>query len=245
MKKILLTSVTVILVLLIGGLAYLYFSLNDLVKKAVETVGPQITRTDVRLTSANLSPFSGSGRLTGFVVGNPEGFRGPYSLKLGSIAVSVDKASLLKETIVVNSIIIRNPAVSLIGTPAGNNLGKLLKNIQSQDSSKTKEEKPSPSGASKKFFVKEVVISGATLDVAASALDQKIQQTLPIPDITLRNIGSDGAGVSAADLSRQILTPLINSSIREGMNVLAKQGLQELQKRGAGELKKVLPGLFK
>ena len=55
MKKILLTSVTVILVLLIGGLAYLYFSLNDLVKKAVETVGPQITRTDVRLASAYLS----------------------------------------------------------------------------------------------------------------------------------------------------------------------------------------------
>jgi hypothetical protein len=47
--------VTVILVLLIGGLAYLYFSLNDLVKKAVETVGPQITRTDVRLASAYLS----------------------------------------------------------------------------------------------------------------------------------------------------------------------------------------------
>ena len=146
MKKILLASVAAILVLLIGALGYLYFSLNTLVKKAVETVGPQITKTDVRLASASLSPFSGSGRLNGFVVGNPEGFKGPYALKFGSIAVSVDKASLLKETIVVNSIVIRNPAIALIGTPFGNNLGKLLNNIQS-GSSKSKE--PAKSGSSK------------------------------------------------------------------------------------------------
>ena len=242
MKKILLASVAAILVLLIGALGYLYVSLNTLVKKAVETVGPQITKTDVRLASASLSPFSGSGRLNGFVVGTPEGFKGPYALKFGSIAVSVDKSSLLKETIVVNSIVIRNPAIALIGTPFGNNLGKLLNNIQS-GSSKSKE--PAKSGSSKKFIVKEVVISGAKVDVAASALDQKVQQTLPIPDITLRNIGSDGSGVSASDLARQILVPIINGAVKEGVNTLAKQGIQQLQKQGVGELQKALPGLFK
>ncbi len=87
----LLGAVALILLLLIGGVAYLYLSLNTLVKKAVETVGPTITKTNVSLASANLSPFSGSGKLSGFVIGNPEGFEGPYALKLGSIAVSVDK----------------------------------------------------------------------------------------------------------------------------------------------------------
>jgi len=93
--------------------------------------------------------------------------------------------------------------------------------------------------------VKEVVISGAKVDVAASALDQKVQQTLPIPDITLRNIGSDGSGVSASDLARQILVPIINGALKEGVNTLAKQGIQQLQKQGVGELQKALPGLFK
>lgn len=242
MKKILLASVAAIFVLLIGALGYLYFSLNTLVKKAVENVGPQITKTDVHLASASLSPFSGSGKLNGFVVGNPEGFNGPYALKLGSIAVSVDKSSLLKETIVVNSIIIRNSAVTLIGTPFGNNLSKLLNNIQS-GSSKTKE--TAKSGSSKKFIVREVVISGAKVNVAASALDQKVQQTLPLPDMTLRNIGSDGNGVSASDLAQQILIPLINGAVKEGVNTLTKQGIQQLQKQGMGELQKALPGLFK
>ena len=249
MKKIILSFVALILLILIGGVGYLYFSLNTLVKKAVETVGPTITKTHVGLASANLSPFSGSGKLSGFVIGNPEGFQGPYALKLGSIAVSIDKSTILKDTIVVNSIVIRNPAVALIGTPFGNNLGKLLQNIKSGSPTKSKEEISSSLAASKKFIVKEVVISGAKVDVAASAMEQKIQQSLPIPDITLRNIGSDGSGVSARELAMQIITPIINAAAREGINTLAKQGIQQLQQKGAQELgkelNKALPGLFK
>jgi len=248
MKKIILSFVALILLILIGGVGYLYFSLNTLVKKAVETVGPTITKTHVGLASANLSPFSGSGKLSGFVIGNPEGIQGPYALKIGSIAVSIDKSTILKDTIVVNSIVIRNPAVALIGTPFGNNLGKLLQNIKSGSPTKSKEE-TSSSAASKKFIVKEVVISGAKVDVAASAMEQKIQQSLPIPDITLRNIGSDGSGVSARELAMQIITPIINAAAREGINTLAKQGIQQLQQKGAQELgkelNKALPGLFK
>jgi len=251
MKKILLSLFAVVVVLLIGVLGYLYFSLNSLVKKAVETVGPTITRTDVRLASARLSPFSGSGALNGFVICNPEGFKGPFALKLGSIAVSVDKETILKDPIVVNSVIIRDAEIALIGTPSGNNLGKLMQNIQSagSTSSKTKEEKPPQEASSKKFVIKEVVISGTKVHLAASALDQKVNQTLSIPDIRLQNIGTAGKGISARDVAMQIITPLINAAAREGINALAKQGLQQLQQQGAkqlgNELNKVLPGFRK
>ena len=250
MKKTLLSLVAVVVVLFIGALGYLYFSLNSLVKKAVETVGPTITRTDVRLASARLSPFSGSGSLNGFVIGNPEGFKGPFALKLGSIAVSVDKETILKDPIVVNSVIIRGPEIALIGTPSGNNLGKLMQNIQSAgSSSKTKEEKPPQEASSKKFVIKEVVISGTKVHLAASALDQKVNQTISIPDIRLQNIGTAGKGISARDVAMQIITPLINAAAKEGINALAKQGLQQLQQQGAkqlgNELNKILPGFRK
>lgn len=247
MKKILLTVVSLVVLTLVGGLGYLYFSLNSLVKKAVETVGPTITKTDVRLASARLSPFSGSGRLNGFIVGNPEGYKGPFALKLGSIAVSVDKATVLKDPIVVQSIVIRSPEVMLIGTPGGTNLQKLMKNIQSSGSSSGKQEK-TPETASKKFVVQEVVISGAKLHLSAGALNQQVSQTLSIPDIRLRNIGTAGKGVSARDVAMQLINPLLNAAIREGLNALGKQGLQQLQQQGAqqlgNELNKALPGLF-
>lgn len=248
MKKILLSAVALVLVLLIGALGYLYFSLNSLVKKAVETVGPTITKTDVRLASASLSPFSGSGKLNGFVIGNPEGYKGSFALKLGSIAVSLDKETILKDPIVVNSVVIRSPEVMLIGSPSGTNLQKLMKNIQSSGSSSKKEEK-APETGSKKFVVKEVVISGTKLHLAATALDQKVSQTLALPDIRLQNIGTAGKGVSARDVAMQIINPLLNEAVKQGVNALAKQGLQQLQQQGAkqlqNELNKALPGLFK
>jgi len=261
MKKILLSLAALILLLVIGGVAYVYFSLNTLVKKGVETVGPAITRTDVTLASANLSPFSGSGRLNGFVVGNPKGYSAPYALRLGSIAVSVDKESLLKDPIVVNSIEIRDPQLALIGTPGGTNLQEIMRNIKSYGSSKEKPATPAASAStsetsvankseskkseSKKFLVKSVVISGAKVDVVLGAFGQSVNQSLTLPEIRLQNLGSNGQGLSASQLSEQILTPLINAAIDEGIKAATKQGLLQLQQNGGKEIGNFLKGLFK
>jgi hypothetical protein len=252
MKKFLLGAVALILLILIGGVAYLYLSLNTLVKKAVETVGPAITRTDVTLASANLSPLSGSGKLSGFVVGNPKGYSAPYALRLGSISLSVDKETLLKDPIVVNSIMIRDPQLALIGTPGGTNLQEIMRNIKSYGASKEKSATPSPSASpsaknsdSKKFIVKSVVISGAKVDVVLGAFGQSVNQALTLPEIRLQNLGSDGKGLSASQISEQIFTPLINAAIDEGIKAATKQGLIQLQQNGNQQLGNFLKGLFK
>jgi uncharacterized protein involved in outer membrane biogenesis len=256
MRKIIVIFSASILLISFGVIAYLYFSLNTLVKKAVETVGPAITRTDVTLASANLSPFSGNGRLDGFVVDNPKGYSAPYAVRIGSIAVSVDKESLLKDPIVVNSIEIRDPQLALIGTPGGTNLQEIMRNIKSYGASK---EKPatltaSPSSSatsaankseSKKFLVKSVVISGAKVDVVLGAFGQSVKQSLTLPEIRLQNLGSNGQGLSASQLSEQILTPLINAAIDEGIKAASKQGLLQLQQNGGKEIGNFLKGLFK
>jgi hypothetical protein len=93
------------------------------------------------------------------------------------------------------------------------------------------------------------VISGTKVHLAASALDQKVSQTLSVPDIRLQNIGTAGKGISARDVTMPIITPLINAAAKEGINALAKQGLQQLQQQGAkqlgNELNKILPGFRK
>ena len=144
LKKLLLTILVFVVLAACGGVGYLYISLNSLVKDAVVKGGGRITGTEVTLTSASLSPFSGSGELTGLVIGNPEGFKGPYALRFGSIQVHVDGSTLLKNPIIVDAIVIRNPSLCLIGTPFGNNLGKLQRNMR--ESSGKSEEQASPKG---------------------------------------------------------------------------------------------------
>ena len=246
MKKILLILTAVVLVAVAGAFGYLYLSLNSLVKKAVETVGPKITRTDVKLASAVLLPLSGSGSLNGLVIGNPEGFGKSYAIKVGSISISVDRNSLFSDTIIINEILIKKTSITLEGTLQGNNLGKLMQNIKSYDTgSKPSSEKKQTSYASRKFIVKRVLVSGTELNVAASALGQSVSQSLPLGDLHLENLGSDGSGISPAAISQQILTPLINSAIRQGLTILSKQGLKQLEQQGAGQIQNALRGLFK
>src|SRR5580704_10653715 len=85
MKKIIIRIIAVLVVLVIVGLLVVFFSLNSIVKKAVETIGPKMTQTNVVLGAAEISPFSGSGKLSKLVVGNPQGYNTPFAIKMGSI----------------------------------------------------------------------------------------------------------------------------------------------------------------
>jgi hypothetical protein len=243
MKKILISGAALVLLLIAGTLGYLYFSLNGLVKKGVETIGPRVTRTSVRLDAASLSPFSGSGKLEGLLVGNPEGFSGQSALNVPEISVSVDKKSLLTRTIVINEIVIRNPLVSLEGTLTGNNLGKLMFNVKSYGSTDKEKGKPATNSSPRTFIVRKVLISAPRLNVSASLLNQSVGQTVPLTDITLENVGSGGAGISAADLTTQIMVPLLTNALREGVSFVAKQGINTIKQEGLDQLNKAAKGI--
>ena len=47
MKKIILGIIIGLVVIFVGGIVIFFFSLNSLVKKGVETVGPKVTKVDV------------------------------------------------------------------------------------------------------------------------------------------------------------------------------------------------------
>ena len=74
-RKILLSFAGLGVLLL--AVAYFTFStlINKGVKSAVETFGPDITQTEVRLEGANISPLNGTGVLKGLFIGNPKGFK--------------------------------------------------------------------------------------------------------------------------------------------------------------------------
>src|SRR2546422_1862994 len=89
MKKLIIRIAIAVVGLVVLALVVVFFSLNSIVKKGVETVGPRLTKVDVRLGSAKLSPLSGNGQLTELFVGNPEGYKTPSAIKVGDVKVGV------------------------------------------------------------------------------------------------------------------------------------------------------------
>jgi hypothetical protein len=216
MKKILVGIGVVIVVLVVVALAVVFLSLNSIVKKDVETVGPQVTKVDVKLGAAEISPFSGSGRLTKLIVGNPEGYKTACAIKFDDVKVAVSVSSVMSETIVVNEFNVQGAEITLEGGLLENNLSKILDNVKGTNATPTepkpKNEPASAGGSksSKKFIVKTLTIAGTKMnvDVSVPELGHKTM-SITIPDIHLENIGTAENGVTVEQLIQTIMKPLL------------------------------------
>jgi uncharacterized protein involved in outer membrane biogenesis len=207
MKKILIRIVIVLVVLVIAAGIALSMFLDDAVKKGVETVGPQLTKVSIRLDGVNLSVLSGSGSIKGFEMGNPDGYKSPHAMTVGSASVAVSPGSLLADKVVVKHLRLEAPQITIEGSPMNNNLTKILDNVKaSSGSSDETTPAESESGAGKKMQVDEFLMKDAKVTYVISGQSY----VLNVPEIKLTGLGAGPDGITAAELTDLALSKLIS-----------------------------------
>src|SRR5437870_1314035 len=126
MKKIIIRIIIGLLVLLVLAAVAVHLFLDGAVKRAVETFGPELTKVQVKLDYVNLSLVTGTGKIRGMLVGNPEGYKSPSAIRVGVGTVTLRPASLLSDKVIVRSINLEGPEVTFETDLTQNNLGKIL-----------------------------------------------------------------------------------------------------------------------
>lgn len=234
MKKIVLIVAAIAAVGLIALVVILTLSLGSIIKKGVETVGPQITRTEMKLDGASVSLLSGSGALKGFVLGNPEGYKTAAAIKFGEASVGVRPGSVLSDKIHVTHVRIVAPEITFEGTlGTKNNLSKILENVEAATGgspSETKpadkpKSKPADSGASQKLQVDDFLISGAKVNVSMTVLGGKAL-TVTIPDIHFSALGTGPEGITAGELTKKVLSEITAETLKAVEKAVADLGKQ-------------------
>lgn len=245
MKKLLIL-VGVLGVIAAGLIVATLMSINPIIEKAVNTVGPKILLTTVHLDKADVSFMSGSGKLQGLVVGSPKGFAAPQTMKLGAVEVKLDTASLTKDVIVIEKVLVAAPELTYEKSGKLDNFTALLNNVQqtvggadgaSATPAGTKET-PAESGKSPKVIIKDFLITGAKVSLTLTALGGE-GMTLALPDIHLTNIGEKSGGASPAEAMQQIMGELngsISTAVAGALGDVAKK-LQESVKSATDALK--------
>jgi hypothetical protein len=254
MRKKLLKVVVVLVILIAVAAGALFYQLGAIVKKGVETVGPQVTKTAVTLDSVSLSPLSGSGSIRGLVVGNPEGFQTPSAIQLGEASLAVDPFSVFSDKVRVKSVIVTGPEITFEGGLKGSNLTKLLENVQaSAGTGAGSGAEPAGTGTTKKLQVDDVRITGAKVHLSATAFGGK-SATVPLPDIHLTDLGTGEEGITPAELTQKVLSAVTEQTLKAVAEPLAKLGkgvgeaagkAGETAVEGAKKMGEGLKGLFK
>lgn len=206
MKKIFIrVGIGLVILGVIGVLVFAMF-LDGIVKKGVETVGPAVTKTEVKLGGVSISILGGSAKLNGFVLGNPEGYKTAYAMEADTVGVALAPSSVLADKVIVRSVLVDGARVNIEGSPSDNNLTKILANVQavagSGSGATTQDGKPA--GGGKKLQVDDLTIKNCKLSITLKLLGGKTV-TAPLPDIHLTNLGQGPEGITPAALIQEIL----------------------------------------
>lgn len=205
MKRKSLLTLGVLVALLLAVYVGLSFFLGSVVRAGVNTFGPKLTQTKVELAGARISPFTGSGTLSGLFVGNPEGWQSDRAFYLGKIHVDVEPFSIFGDHIVVNEILIDEPEFVYETKIVASNIKDLLKNIE--EFTGGNETATAESGAPIKFVVKNFRLTNgkARLGVGPAALP------LPLPPIALNDLGVKEGGITPDQLAGAVMKSVLGS----------------------------------
>jgi len=221
LKKILLIAVILVVVLGLAAVVFVGLFFDKIAKTGIEEVAPAITQTAVTVDDVHISVLSGSASISGFIIGNPDpaSYKSTNAIFLGKAAVSVVPGSILSDKIVIHSIEIRAPEITLEGNPfAENNLKKLLDNVNAfagggpVDTNKPTTT-PAEKKAAKKLQVDDFLISGAKVTARISGIEGE-PFSIVIPDIHFTSLGTGPDGITAAELTKKILNQVISDSIK-------------------------------
>ena len=220
------TLVVIIIVVLVVGIS----NLGPIIKKAVNTYGPTITKTEVRLSGVGISLLSGQAKLKGFYLGNPKGFKSPEAMTVDSIFVDLDEKTITSDPIVIDKIEVIRPEITYEKTGRTDNFKTILNNVESsvhKSSSAKRESGKKDEG--KKLIVRNFIIEDAKVDLSILAVGgQSLSASASLQNIHLKNIGEKKGGASPeqvfkevfAILYKEMTSPAVTAAFNEQLKAL-------------------------
>jgi len=218
MKKTLLITAGVLAAALLLAVAVVVTRLDSIITKAINTYGPGITGTEIRIDDVRVSFLSGEATVKNFLLGNPKGYRSAHAAMVASISVDLEIGSLLQDTIVVKRIEVVQPDIIYEKRGGTDNFKTISRNAEQ----KAKEtglaggqngrEKPG-----KKLLIREFILKGGRVTLHTPDLPSGTANAA-IPDMYLCNVGGDGAEpavvfsrILAARYDRLTMTIVVDS----------------------------------
>lgn len=250
MKKILLkVGIGLVILIILGVLAVSLF-LDSAVKRGIETFGPRMTKVSVKLDNVSLSMLSGSGTIKGLSVGNPEGYKTPQAISVGSATLALQPGSLLGDKLVIHKIEVLAPEITFEGGFGGNNLSRILANVDEFTASggTNAPAKGEEKGAARKIQVDDFLIRDAKLNVSITGMGGKSIPVI-IPEIHLSELGTGPDGITVAELTKRVLKA-VEQKAMEAANAAVSDitknatGLtKDLGKSAGGSVSNITKGL--
>jgi len=230
MKKWILLGGGVIIVIIVIAIVVGLSNIGPMIKNAVNTYGPKLTKTEVRVGDVGVSLFSAEAELKDFFLGNPKGFKSPQAMSVKSIYVNVDEKSLTGNTIIIDRIEVVAPEITHEKIHGTDNFQTILNNVKKAVGADKATEKPDEKvkkDEGKKILIKNFIVRDGKINLAMSMLGGKTLSA-SLPDIHLKDVGQEKGGTSPADAFKEIFAALYAKITSPAVTDVFNKGLEKL-----------------
>ncbi|HRR33635.1 MAG TPA: AsmA family protein [Kiritimatiellia bacterium] len=205
--KILMWVVIAVVALLVVAVLTLPMTIGPIVKTAASVGGPKALGVPVSVGDVKLNPLAGSLTVSQVKVGNPQGYSDKDAFAVDYVEVGLNMRSLMSDTIVVRKIQIDAPAISYESKDGKSNFDAMMANAKkaSEEEKKQtdKEKKPGKKVVIEEFSLKNAKVSFSSGMTMGKAL------TIPLPSVTVRDIGKSSGGASAVDALTEVINGIL------------------------------------
>ena len=199
MKRFALAAVAVGVALLAGAAAYLVWSLDARVARAIEEQGTRIAGTKVRVDSVDIELAKGRGTIRGVRVENPEGFSSGDAISLAEIELAIDARSIAEQPFRVTRVRVGDSVVNFEVTEDGaSNIARITRNVSRGSGDARKEP---ARGEPKRFAIGEFAFAGGEIFLERPGAEHP--ERVHLPDLELHELGGAG-GATGGEIGEQI-----------------------------------------
>jgi uncharacterized protein involved in outer membrane biogenesis len=223
MKKTVIRIVGALVLLVVIGVACLYFYRNSLIRSAVESQSSASLGVKTSLRGAQLGVFGGTLELEDFKIGSPQGYSAEQMFTLGELDLGVKYGELRQDPVRVRRIVIDKPKAVLEYTNGKFNFQALMDQMGGKDAKTSEGKEPV------KLIIDELTVKDATVAVRAPMLPNEL--TLTIPTVTLNGVGTGEGNKNGA---------AIREVVGAAMSALAAKAAESPQLANFGQLKQQL-----
>jgi hypothetical protein len=198
--KVILVAFVLVLLLVGGGLYYVYTNLDSLVENGIESAGTSAAGTRVAVDGVDVDLLGGSATIRGFSIANPSGYSDAPMLSFDELAVVIDIAAMSRNngTIAITSITSRNPHL-LYETHGGvSNLDVIRERLGSEPAAP----EPQAQGTELNLDIGSIVVEGIGATVISDLMPAPAE--VELGDVRLSNLSG-----TPAEIAQQVLRPLL------------------------------------
>ena len=148
---------------------------------------------------------------------------------MGKAGIAVNPRSVLSDKVIIESVSVEAPEITIEGGLRDNNLTKILANIDAVVGKGDRgapppadDQKPKPA---KKLQVNDFAITGGkiTLNLNLAMLGVK-PATIPLPYIHFKDLGQGPEGITSAELMKKVFQTVTDEALKAAAAALADQG---------------------